>query len=197
MTITSTIASTAAATAWVWNTRRAGAALLCVSMIANRIRTLIAPMYTRTWAAAIERRAEQHVEPGETRERDHHREAAADDVAHRDDEKRGPDHDRREDHEQDVIPGQPDERHGRRDRHVLPVPPLPGSGARVKRAYLWCAWAVPEAPGPLPWAWPPSRAPLPPPFPATEAGRTGSSRPGSSRRPSAIARSAQSRSRRM
>ena len=42
----------AAARAWVWNTRRLGAALVWVSMIANRTRTLIAPMYTSTSAAA-------------------------------------------------------------------------------------------------------------------------------------------------
>ena len=34
----------AAGTAWVWKTSRAGPAFVWVSMIANRIRTLIAPM---------------------------------------------------------------------------------------------------------------------------------------------------------
>ena len=39
-----TIDAIAAGTAWVWKTRRLGASLVCVSMIANRISTLIAPM---------------------------------------------------------------------------------------------------------------------------------------------------------
>ena len=34
----------AAGTAWVWKTSRLGASLVWVSMIANRISTLIAPM---------------------------------------------------------------------------------------------------------------------------------------------------------
>ncbi len=34
----------AAGTAWVWKTRRTGAALVWVSMIAKSTRTLIAPM---------------------------------------------------------------------------------------------------------------------------------------------------------
>ena len=46
------IAATAAGAAWVWKASRRGAALSAVSMIANRIRTLIAPMYTITCAAA-------------------------------------------------------------------------------------------------------------------------------------------------
>ena len=37
-------AAIAAGAAWVWNTSREGAALSWVSMIANRISTLIAPM---------------------------------------------------------------------------------------------------------------------------------------------------------
>ena len=47
-----TIAAIAAGAACVWKTRRALPTFSWVSMIANRIRTLIAPMYTRTWAAA-------------------------------------------------------------------------------------------------------------------------------------------------
>ena len=39
-----TIEATAAGTACVWKTSLVGAALVWVSMIANRIRTLIAPM---------------------------------------------------------------------------------------------------------------------------------------------------------
>ena len=42
----------AAGNAWVWNTSAPGPAFVWVSMIANRTRTLIAPMYTSTWAAA-------------------------------------------------------------------------------------------------------------------------------------------------
>ena len=34
----------AAGTAWVWKTNRLGGSLVWVSMIANRIRTLIAPI---------------------------------------------------------------------------------------------------------------------------------------------------------
>src|SRR5688572_468090 len=47
-----TIAATAAGAAWVWNVSRAEPTFSWVSMIANRIRTLIAPMYTITCAAA-------------------------------------------------------------------------------------------------------------------------------------------------
>src|SRR5262245_18991130 len=43
-TRTSSTAAIAAGTAWVWKTSRDGASLVSVSMIANRIRTLIAPM---------------------------------------------------------------------------------------------------------------------------------------------------------
>ena len=39
-----TAAAIAAGRAWVWKTSRAGAAFVWVSMIANRTRTLIAPM---------------------------------------------------------------------------------------------------------------------------------------------------------
>ena len=39
-----TIAAMAAGPACVWKTSRAGASLVWVSMIANRIRTLMAPM---------------------------------------------------------------------------------------------------------------------------------------------------------
>ena len=38
------IEANAAGTAWVWKTSRLGASLVWVSMIANRISTLIAPM---------------------------------------------------------------------------------------------------------------------------------------------------------
>ena len=44
ITIAMTIEAMAAGTAWVWKTSRLGASLVWVSMIANRIRTLIAPM---------------------------------------------------------------------------------------------------------------------------------------------------------
>jgi hypothetical protein len=44
MTIARTTDATAAPTAWVWKTSAAGASLVWVSMIAKRIRTLIAPM---------------------------------------------------------------------------------------------------------------------------------------------------------
>ena len=37
-------AAIAAGTAWVWKTSREGASLVWVSMIAKRMRTLIAPM---------------------------------------------------------------------------------------------------------------------------------------------------------
>ena len=37
-------AAIAAGPAWVWKTSRLGASLVWVSMIANRIRTLMAPM---------------------------------------------------------------------------------------------------------------------------------------------------------
>ncbi len=40
----STTEAIAAGTAWVWKTSRAGPDLLWVSMIANRISTLMAPM---------------------------------------------------------------------------------------------------------------------------------------------------------
>ena len=42
--IAMTTEATAAGPTWVWKTRRLGASLVWVSMIANRIRTLIAPM---------------------------------------------------------------------------------------------------------------------------------------------------------
>jgi len=44
MTTARTMAAIAAGTAWVWKTSRAGASFVWVSMIANRMRTLIAPM---------------------------------------------------------------------------------------------------------------------------------------------------------
>ena len=44
MTTAMTIEAIAAGTACVWKTSRLGASLVWVSMIANRIRTLIAPM---------------------------------------------------------------------------------------------------------------------------------------------------------
>src|SRR5258706_3009248 len=46
------IAAMAAGAACVWNVSRFEPTFSWVSMIANRIRTLIAPMYTITWAAA-------------------------------------------------------------------------------------------------------------------------------------------------
>src|SRR5215208_2057154 len=52
ITIPSRTADKAAGIAWVWKTSRVGADFVSVSMIANRMRTLIAPMYTSTWAAA-------------------------------------------------------------------------------------------------------------------------------------------------
>ena len=51
MTIAMMIEATAAAADWVWKTSTRGASFVCVSMIANRISTLIAPMYTITCAA--------------------------------------------------------------------------------------------------------------------------------------------------
>ena len=44
MTTAMMTAAIAAGTAWVWKTSRLGASFVWVSMIANRIRTLIAPM---------------------------------------------------------------------------------------------------------------------------------------------------------
>ena len=43
-TTTRITAAIAAGTAWVWKTSRVGPTLVWVSMIANRTRTLIAPM---------------------------------------------------------------------------------------------------------------------------------------------------------
>ena len=104
---------------------------------------------------ADERRAHEHVDAGQRAEAHDHGQAAADDVLHRHDQQAGPEHDRRQDPEQRVLPvlaeehehQRGDAEHGAHDRQP--------EQDRDDAMHDYSAWA-PGAPGPraatAPWS---------------------------------------------